>query len=107
MTTHKVRTCDFLNIFFRYTHRGYSFYVFPNSTSSRNVKLFCCQTSSIKFLSEHGFDFNKLFKDGVSYLSTGKENYCHWVHLFTESHLVLKLGYDCENRFSVRCLNSP
>jgi poly(A)-specific ribonuclease len=29
---------------------------------------FLCQTSSLDFLIGQGFDFNKLFRDGISYL---------------------------------------
>lgn len=32
-----------------------------------------CQTSSISFLASQGFDFNKLFKLGIPYLTTNEE----------------------------------
>lgn len=35
---------------------------------------FLCQTSSIDFLISQGFDFNKLFKEGISYLNLNEEN---------------------------------
>lgn len=34
---------------------------------------FLCQTSSIDFLINEGFDFNKLFKEGISYLNNVEE----------------------------------
>lgn len=32
-----------------------------------------CQTSSISFLASQGFDFNKLFKLGIPYLTVNEE----------------------------------
>lgn len=32
-----------------------------------------CQTSSISFLASQGFDFNKLFKLGIPYLTANEE----------------------------------
>lgn len=32
-----------------------------------------CQTSSIMFLSNQGFDFNKLFSSGIPYLTSSDE----------------------------------
>lgn len=32
--------------------------------------------SSIDFLIGHGFDFNKLFKEGISYLNNSEEDTC-------------------------------
>lgn len=55
----------------KYSVQTYNFYIFPqankiNEDSDRTLSL---QTSAIQFLSEHNFDFNKLFRDGLSYLS--------------------------------------
>ena len=53
-----------------YTHKTYNFYVFPRT--SPNIKLperwFASQASSLEFLSNQGFDFNKFIGEGVSYL---------------------------------------
>jgi hypothetical protein len=35
---------------------------------------FLCQASSLDFLSKQNFDFNKLFKEGISYLKSDDEN---------------------------------
>lgn len=37
-------------------------------------KRFICQSSSIDFLCKSGFDFNKLFYEGIPYLNVGEEN---------------------------------
>lgn len=55
----------FLKLHFRFTHQAYNFYVFPSDYKDMN---FTCQTKSITFLIENGFDFNKLFGQGIPYL---------------------------------------
>lgn len=54
-----------------YDNRTYNFYIFPQDDCELgNVnRTFSLQSHAIKFLTEHGFDFNKLFKDGLSYLT--------------------------------------
>ena len=54
-----------------YTNRTFNFYIFPQAHESygdRN-RTFSVQAHAIQFLIEHGFDFNKLFKHGISYLT--------------------------------------
>ena len=45
-----------------FTYKSYNFYVYPQAKD----QLFKCSGSSMSFLSEHKFDFNKLFKSGIS-----------------------------------------
>lgn len=54
-----------------YTNRTYNFYIFPQASNCYGDKdrTFSIQAHAIQFLTEHGFDFNKLFKEGVSYLT--------------------------------------
>ena len=53
-----------------YTNRAFNFYVWPRPYArTAPDPRFLCQTSSIDFLSTQNFDFNKLFKSGVSYLN--------------------------------------
>ncbi|XP_022105133.1 poly(A)-specific ribonuclease PNLDC1-like isoform X2 [Acanthaster planci] len=56
----------------RYCAHTYNFYLFPRSCSTVDAR-FYCQASSIQFLCQYGFDFNKLFYEGVSYLSMEAE----------------------------------
>ncbi|XP_069690990.1 poly(A)-specific ribonuclease PARN-like isoform X2 [Periplaneta americana] len=58
----------------KYLHRAYNFYIFPKpqSRSSPDPR-FLCQSSSIEFLASQGFDFNKLFKEGIPYLTQPEE----------------------------------
>ncbi|GFO44635.1 poly(a)-specific ribonuclease parn, partial [Plakobranchus ocellatus] len=58
-----------------YEAKPYNFYVFPRP-SSRNApdRRFMCQSSSLDFLICNGFDFNKLIKEGISYLSLEQEH---------------------------------
>lgn len=52
-----------------FTHQAFNVYVWPRPCSrSAPDPRFLCQTSSIDFLINQNFDFNKLFKHGVSYL---------------------------------------
>lgn len=43
-------------------YRSYNFYVYPYGRD----QAFRCSGSSMKFLAEQNFDFNKLFRDGIS-----------------------------------------
>lgn len=43
----------------KYEADKYTFYLFPRSFSSIDSK-FMCQASSLEFLSQHNFDFNKV-----------------------------------------------
>ncbi|KAF0289492.1 Poly(A)-specific ribonuclease PARN [Amphibalanus amphitrite] len=49
----------------RYSQETFNFYLFPRHQSQGS---FICQPSSMEFLLENGFDFNKLIKDGIPYL---------------------------------------
>ncbi|XP_046406055.1 poly(A)-specific ribonuclease PARN-like [Ischnura elegans] len=54
----------------RYTHRAYNFYVYPYTSGRRSLdSSFLCQSSCMEFLAENGFDFNKLFKEGIPYVN--------------------------------------
>lgn len=68
-------------MFFRYDksvnkfkQRTYNFFIFRRPVD-RNIpdQRFLCQTTSIDFLISQGFDFNKLFKDGISYMNVNEE----------------------------------
>lgn len=54
-----------------YSNKTYNFYIFPqpNGTYGDINRTFSIQAHAIQFLSEHGFDFNRLFKYGLSYLT--------------------------------------
>lgn len=64
-------SCFTRNASLAYSNKTYNFYIFPqpNSGYGDNNRTFSLQAQSIQFLTEHGFDFNKLFKHGVSYLT--------------------------------------
>lgn len=54
----------------KYTVQPYNFFVFPASPTPKKIDLrFLCQASSMTFLAENNFDFNKWVKEGVFYLS--------------------------------------
>jgi len=53
----------------KFSHRAYNVYVWPRPAGrGAPDRRFLSQTSSIDFLIGQGFDFNKLFKEGVPYL---------------------------------------
>lgn len=51
------------------SYKCYNFYCYPKG----RVHLFACQGESLRFLAENGFDFNKLFRDGLSYCGQADE----------------------------------
>ncbi|XP_052069732.1 poly(A)-specific ribonuclease PARN-like isoform X1 [Mytilus californianus] len=58
----------------RYEARPFNFYVFPRPHSRVAPDLrFLCQASSIDFLASQGFNFNKVFLEGISYLTPEQE----------------------------------
>lgn len=46
----------------KFTYKSFNFYVYPQGKD----QVFKCSGSSISFLAEQKFDFNKLFGNGVS-----------------------------------------
>ncbi|XP_030635781.1 poly(A)-specific ribonuclease PARN [Chanos chanos] len=58
----------------KYLTKSFNFYIFPKpfSRTSPDIK-FICQSSSIDFLASQGFDFNKVFRDGIPYLNQEEE----------------------------------
>ncbi|GFR63916.1 poly(A)-specific ribonuclease PARN [Elysia marginata] len=65
-----------------YEAKPYNFYLFP-SVPHRSApdKRFMCQSSSIDFLVSQGFDFNKVFREGIPYLTAEQE---HQMRCFLE-----------------------
>ncbi|KAI9294691.1 ribonuclease CAF1 [Neoconidiobolus thromboides FSU 785] len=58
----------------QYQAKVYNFYIFPAVTDQREASSkFVCHPSAINFLCNEGFDFNKLFYDGIPYLTTEEE----------------------------------
>ncbi|KAK7112946.1 poly(A)-specific ribonuclease PARN-like [Littorina saxatilis] len=58
-----------------YEARPFNFYVFPRPyTRQAPDKRFLCQSSSIDFLVQQGFDFNKLFREGIPFLMPTEED---------------------------------
>jgi len=47
----------------------FNFYIYPLPIEESVDKRFLCQSSALHFLSNHDFDFNKLFYDGIYYLN--------------------------------------
>uniref|UniRef100_A0A8C4I8F5 Poly(A)-specific ribonuclease RNA-binding domain-containing protein n=1 Tax=Dicentrarchus labrax TaxID=13489 RepID=A0A8C4I8F5_DICLA len=58
----------------KYIIKPFNFYVFPKpfNRTSPDIK-FICQSSSIDFLASQGFDFNKVFCNGIPYLNQEEE----------------------------------
>ncbi|XP_067936181.1 poly(A)-specific ribonuclease PARN-like [Watersipora subatra] len=60
-----------------YLAKPYKFYVTPQTfghTDHGKSFEFTCQASSMNFLASHGFDFNKVFCQGISYLRPSAES---------------------------------
>ena len=56
----------------KYNVHIYNFYLNPTSINPIDVK-YRIQSSSIKFLTEYSFDFNKCFYSGISFLNQTQE----------------------------------
>jgi len=53
-----------------YSHEAYNFYTFPRQVVKNGPNIrFLCESSSLDFLANNGFDFNKLIYEGIPYLS--------------------------------------
>ncbi|CAI5728159.1 unnamed protein product [Peronospora destructor] len=48
--------------------KTWNFYIFPRPYGSLDER-FLCQASSLQFLSDHGFDFNKFIGDGIAFVN--------------------------------------
>ncbi|XP_041435221.1 poly(A)-specific ribonuclease PARN-like isoform X2 [Xenopus laevis] len=58
----------------KYLIKSFNFYIFPKPFNRNSPdKKFVCQSSSIDFLANQGFDFNKVFRNGVPYLNQEEE----------------------------------
>ncbi|XP_034409821.1 poly(A)-specific ribonuclease PARN [Cyclopterus lumpus] len=58
----------------KYITKPFNFYVFPKPFNRTSPDLkFICQSSSIDFLASQGFDFNKVFCQGIPYLNQEEE----------------------------------
>uniref|UniRef100_A0AAQ4PR64 Poly(A)-specific ribonuclease PARN n=1 Tax=Gasterosteus aculeatus aculeatus TaxID=481459 RepID=A0AAQ4PR64_GASAC len=58
----------------KYIIKPFNFYVFPKPFNRTSPDLkFICQSSSIDFLASQGFDFNKVFCNGIPYLNQDEE----------------------------------
>ena len=60
----------------KYQVNIYNFYLHPPSIDQLDVK-YVIQSSSIKFLTEYQFDFNKCFSSGISFLNRTQETRLH------------------------------
>ncbi|CAH0579030.1 unnamed protein product [Chrysodeixis includens] len=56
----------------QYMNDAYNFYLFPRGRPGPD-RLFLCQSSSLDFLASNGFDFNKLIREGISYMPENTE----------------------------------
>ncbi|KAJ8730314.1 hypothetical protein PYW07_017352 [Mythimna separata] len=73
-------SCEFLLIQFglsafywdekekHYMNDTYNFYLYPRGRPGPD-RMFLCQSSSLDFLASNGFNFNKLIKEGISYMT--------------------------------------
>jgi poly(A)-specific ribonuclease len=53
-----------------YVAKPFNFYIFPNGEPRESgERFFTCSSSSLTFLMECKFDFNKMIKEGISYLT--------------------------------------
>ncbi|XP_040151331.1 poly(A)-specific ribonuclease PARN-like isoform X1 [Anopheles arabiensis] len=53
----------------RVSYQCYNFYCYPKGRTN----VFSCQGESMRFLADNGFDFNRLFREGLSYANETEE----------------------------------
>ena len=62
-----------------FNSNSYNFFIFPNRCRflprQEKERYFLSQVSSLTFLAENGFDFNKLIKEGISYLDLSQSKF--------------------------------
>ncbi|XP_014667058.1 PREDICTED: poly(A)-specific ribonuclease PARN-like domain-containing protein 1 [Priapulus caudatus] len=79
----------------RYEASTFNFFLFPVSIGPVDVR-FTCQSSSLRFLCQHNFDFNKFVYDGIPYLNEEQEILFH--QALDDSLMV----FESENNFDRR-----
>lgn len=58
----------------KFSISAFSFYVFPSAANGfQQERKFSCQLGSLSFLTEHGFDFNKAFREGIPFITCKEE----------------------------------
>ncbi|XP_073945025.1 poly(A)-specific ribonuclease PARN-like isoform X2 [Choristoneura fumiferana] len=57
----------------QYMNDAYNFYLFPRGRPGPE-RTFLCQSSSLNFLASQGFDFNKLIREGIPYMTEPTES---------------------------------
>uniref|UniRef100_A0A6G1SAF7 Poly(A)-specific ribonuclease PARN n=1 Tax=Aceria tosichella TaxID=561515 RepID=A0A6G1SAF7_9ACAR len=79
----------------KYSNRTYNFYIFPQPHKLHGDinRTFSVQAHAIQFLCQHNFDFNKLFRHGVSYL-TFQEKKLLTAELKKEKKAQAKVGFN-------------
>lgn len=75
-----------------FNYRSYNFFVFPQLRKQR----FECQGESIAFLGSNNFDFNTLFREGISYCDEDEAK-----RLREQFQEKLKLMESCDNKNNV------
>ncbi|XP_071813043.1 poly(A)-specific ribonuclease PARN-like isoform X2 [Apostichopus japonicus] len=77
----------------RYTAYPFNFYVFPRPVNRHAPDIrFRCQSSSIDFLASHNFDFNKVFRDGIPFLTNMEQE--RLKDLVLERHSQSEVAYN-------------
>ena len=58
----------------KYAIKAYSFYVHPSAANGlQQERKFTCQLGSLAFLTEHDFDFNMAFREGIPFITRREE----------------------------------
>lgn len=57
-----------------YTAKTFNLNIFPRSFQGSETR-FTCQASSLEYLAQHRFDFNKMVYDGIPYLQLAQKRH--------------------------------
>eukprot|EP01083_Nonionella_stella_P038652 105097_1 len=77
------------------TAHPFNFWTFPQFDTKST---FLCQSSSLIFLRQHGFDFNKLIDDGINFLSIEEEQKERKYHQMYEAKKQMRVNERKENK---------
>lgn len=88
-----------------YIAKAFNFYIFPNGEPREaGERFFTCSSSSLTFLMECNFDFNKMVKEGISYLTDDEaDSYLERINVARVKEGKIKCILLEKNKWAIQC----